>query len=249
LAVDGWEVANRPATHDAMVDLTINNHYETIRLHCITIGNVPIIVGLPWLRKHNPNIDWREGRITFNLARCAKECLISSPHATIVSEEKATGEYYKDTVQDAVSKDMVCSISMVDVETFEEESEDGRKGVTTLEYIEEILDAWEAYHAEMRTTEPWQKETAEGLTMGDMVPREYHEYLHVFRARDNWGLLPHRCHDHQIPLLEGKAPPFEPIRALDEKRLQALREYLEMNLEWGWIRNSTSPAGAPIHFV
>jgi hypothetical protein len=144
---------------------------------------------------------------------------------------------------------MVCSIAMVDAETFEEESEDGRKGVTTLEHIEDILDAWQAYHVEMRMTEAWQKETAEGLTMGDMVPREYHEYLHVFRARDNWGLLPHRCHDHQIPLPEGKALPFKPIRALDEKRLQALREYLEMNLEWGCIHNSTSLAGAPIHFI
>jgi hypothetical protein len=36
---------------------------------------------------------------------------------------------------------------------------------------------------------------------------------------------------------------------LDEKRLQALKEYLETNLERGWIHNSTSPAGAPIHFI
>jgi predicted aspartyl protease len=77
LAVDGWEVANGLVTHDALVDLTINNHYETIRLHCITIGNSPIIVGLPWLRKHNPNIDWKEGRVTFDLPKCVKECLVT----------------------------------------------------------------------------------------------------------------------------------------------------------------------------
>jgi hypothetical protein len=232
-----------------MVDLTINNHYKMIRLHCITIGNAPIIIGLPWLRKHNPNIDWREGWLTFNSARCAKECLISSPHATTVSEKKAMGEYYRDIAQDAVSQDMVCSIAIVDVETFEEESEDGRKGVMTWEHIEEILDAWEAYHAEMRTTEPWQRETAEALTTGDIVPREYPEYLHVFGARDDRGLPLHRYHDYEIPLLDGKALPFEPIQPLDEKKLWALREYLETNLEWGWIRNSTSPTGAPIYFV
>jgi hypothetical protein len=83
----------------------------------------------------------------------------------------------------------------------------------------------------------------------DVVPGEYHEYLHIFEAREDQGLPPHRHHDHHIPLLEGKTPPFEPIRALDENRLRALREYLEMNLEWGWIRESTSPTGAPIHFV
>jgi hypothetical protein len=35
--------------------------------------------------------------------------------------------------------------------------------------------------------------------MGDIVPREYHEYLYVFRARDDWGLPPHQYHDYQIP--------------------------------------------------
>jgi hypothetical protein len=137
--------------------------------------------------------------------------LISSPHVTTISEEKAMVEYYKDTAQDAVSQDMVYSIAMVNAETFKEESEDGRKGVMTLEHIEEILDIWEAYYVEMRMMEPWQKETAEGLTMGDMVPGEYHEYIHVFGVRDDQGLLLHQCHNHQILLLEGKAPPFELI--------------------------------------
>jgi hypothetical protein len=122
---------------------------------------MPIIMGLPWLRKNNTNIDWTEGLVIFNSARYANECLISSPHATIVSEEKAMGEYYKDIVQDIVSQDMVCSITMVNVEIFEEESEDSRKGVITSEHIEEVLDAWEVYHMEMRMMEQWQKETAE----------------------------------------------------------------------------------------
>jgi hypothetical protein len=85
--------------------------------------------------------------------------------------------------------------------------------------------------------------------IGDIVPGEYHEYLHVFEARKDQGLPPHRHHDHHIPLLKVKMPHFEPIRALDENRLCVLREYLEMNLERGWIQESTSATGAPIHFV
>jgi hypothetical protein len=86
-------------------------------------------------------------------------------------------------------------------------------------------------------------------TAGDIVPEEYHDYLHVFEGKENPGMPLHRHHDHRILLLEGKVPPFEPLRALDEGRRQALREYLETSLEQGWIRSSTSPAGAPIHFV
>ena len=31
--------------------------------------------------------------------------------------------------------------------------------------------------------------------------------------------------------------------------MKALKEYLEVNEKRGWIRASTSPVGAPIHFV
>jgi hypothetical protein len=166
-----------------------------------------------------------------------------------MSEEKAMGEYYKDTAQDTASQDAVCSISMVDMETLEEELEDGMEGTITLEYIKEVLDAWAAYHTDMGMMEPWEREPVEGLITRDIVPKEYHEYLHIFEAKDDQGVPPHRRHDHQIPLLEGKAPPFKPIWALDEKRLWVLREYLETNLEQGLICNSTSPTGTPIHFV
>jgi hypothetical protein len=266
------------------MDLTINNHYETIRLHCITIGNSPIIVGLPWLRKHNPNIDWKEGHVIFDSARCAKECLVISPHAVMVAEEKAIREYYRDTTQAAAFQDMVCSTSMLEEEEDEERLEKGIEEAITQGYIEETLSTWELCHVGLETTQQQEEEPASGplrtlshqssgatvaasgmpgrfnlqnnsnqlsppALARDVVPGEYHEYLHVFDARDDQGMPPHRHHDHHIPLIEEKSPPFEPIRALDENRLRALREYLEMNLERGWIRESTSPAGAPIHFV
>jgi len=46
LTVDGSEVTGEPVTHDAQIHLTINHHKEDIRLHCIMIGNAPIVLGL-----------------------------------------------------------------------------------------------------------------------------------------------------------------------------------------------------------
>jgi hypothetical protein len=131
----------------------INNHYKTIRLHCITIGNSPIIVGLLWLRKHNPNIDWKEGRVTFDSARCAKECLVISPHAIMVAEEKAIGEYYRDTAQDTAFQDIVCSTSMLVEEEDEEREESGIEEAITQGYIEETLTTWELCHVGLETTQ------------------------------------------------------------------------------------------------
>jgi hypothetical protein len=140
-------------THDASVDLLINNHYETIRLHCITIGNSPIIVGLPWLRKHNPNIDWKEGWVTFDSARCAKECLVTSPHAIMVAKEKAIGEYYRDTMQDMAFQDIVGSTSMLEEEEDEEREKRGIEEAITQGYIEESLTTWELCYVGLEITQ------------------------------------------------------------------------------------------------
>ena len=43
--------------------------------------------------------------------------------------------------------------------------------------------------------------------------------------------------------------PYGPLYPLSGVELRALSEYLEANLDKGWIRRSESPAGAPILFV
>ena len=43
-----------------------------------------------------------------------------------------------------------------------------------------------------------------------------------------------------------RSPPYRPIYPLAPNKLEALQEYLKMAQEQGWIRPSTSPAGAPI---
>jgi len=44
-------------------------------------------------------------------------------------------------------------------------------------------------------------------------------------------------------------PPYEPLRPLNDEKMKALKEYLDINEKRGWIRASTSSAEAPIHFV
>ncbi|KAF4613415.1 hypothetical protein G7Y89_g15472 [Cudoniella acicularis] len=55
--------------------------------------------------------------------------------------------------------------------------------------------------------------------------------------------------EHRINLELGSQPLYRPIYALSEKELEVLREYLNASMAKGWIRRSTSPAGAPIIFV
>jgi hypothetical protein len=47
----------------------------------------------------------------------------------------------------------------------------------------------------------------------------------------------------------GKEPTFRPIYLLLQDELKVLKEYININLERGLIRESTLPAGSPVLFV
>jgi hypothetical protein len=139
LTVDGSEVTGGPVTHDAQVSMTINHHTEDIRLHCITIGNAPVILGLPWLKLHNPTIDWRAHRLSFHSDKCAERCLTTSPQATAVAEEQATEQYYRKTPDTDERKDdpwEVCNTVMEKIKETEKELPGKPEDIVPEEYHE-----------------------------------------------------------------------------------------------------------------
>ena len=68
-------------------------------------------------------------------------------------------------------------------------------------------------------------------------------------VKDQDALPKHQEWDHEIKIMEGCTPTKQPIYPLSPQKLDALREYLEENLQKGFIRESQSPAGYPILFV
>jgi hypothetical protein len=246
LAVDGREVASGPVTHDTTVELTTNNHQETIKLHCITIGNSPIILGLPWLKKHNPKINWREGKVMFDSDKCAKECLDTSPHAKTIPEEKAIDRYHLDLAQDTTfdneenSKDEEEPEGILKEWALYPDHESDSSGDQDNPLEETDTETPTIYQ---QPTEPEMEyqaasiETPRKITapkkpeLRDIVLPEYHEYLPVFEEKGKIKRPPHRYYDHCIPLIDNKIPPFEPLCALDEGRLKALKEYIDTSLE------------------
>src|SRR6185312_1348147 len=68
------------------------------------------------------------------------------------------------------------------------------------------------------------------------VPSQYHDFLDVFSKEAADQLPPHRSYDHKIPIMENSNPPFGPIYSLSEVELKALSEYLQENLQKGFIR-------------
>jgi hypothetical protein len=56
-------------------------------------------------------------------------------------------------------------------------------------------------------------------------------------------------YDHKIPLKEGKEPPFGPLYGMSREEVIVLKQYIQDNLEKGFIQANSSPAGAPVLFV
>lgn len=67
-AVDGRTLSSGPVTHECITSLKIKSHSENIGLLVVQCP-YPVILGIDWLRRHNPSIDWARSQLS--LSCCA----------------------------------------------------------------------------------------------------------------------------------------------------------------------------------
>jgi len=89
---DGKLSAIGLVTYMTKVPMDINSYRELATFQVSNLQNHEVIFGMPWLREHNPTIDWNYRRITFNSERCTTWSLKSSHSAYAVPEEKSLKE-------------------------------------------------------------------------------------------------------------------------------------------------------------
>jgi len=65
------------------------------------------------------------------------------------------------------------------------------------------------------------------------VPSEYHEFANIFS--ETKVLTPHHPYDLKINLEEGAQPPVGPIYSLLASKQETLKEFIEENLNMGFI--------------
>lgn len=96
---------------------------------------------------------------------------------------------------------------------------------------------------------PIDREHDEASSELHRLPPELAGFHDVFSPQNSKTLPPSNEHDHTIDLTPGAKVPYGPIYPLSQKELAELRRYLDENVKNGRIRESRSPAGAPILFV
>ena len=82
----------------ARVVLNVSDHEETIDLNVIPLGKHGLVMGLPWLQKHDPEIRWSERRIRFTSPFCKKTC-----NKKLQRLRDITGRFIKDSSKERAS--------------------------------------------------------------------------------------------------------------------------------------------------
>ncbi|KAL0168456.1 hypothetical protein M9458_036678, partial [Cirrhinus mrigala] len=80
-AVDGRPLGSGQIQHttDDLILCAGALHTETIHLFVLSTSQNPIILGFPWLEKHNPVISWTERQILRWSEPCQQQCLFQTP--------------------------------------------------------------------------------------------------------------------------------------------------------------------------
>ena len=184
--IDGTPISSGKITHHTapLVIRVSPDHTETLTFNIIPLGKYDVVLGSPWLSRHNPKIDWTNRSIRFDSSNCQKACL----------RPTATGR-----------------VDLLSAQTFAAtlDSDTVTTGVITLSATSDLPSV--------------------------ELPVELKEFQPLFEEQAAKRLPPHQPWDHEIPLQEGKQPPYGPIYSLSETELTTLREYIAENLETGFI--------------
>ena len=78
------------------------------------------------------------------------------------------------------------------------------------------------------------------------ILEDYHD---IFPSKLPYGPPPKRQLDHEIDTIPGEAPPHKSPYRLRSTEMEELRRQVELLLEQGWIRPSSSPYSTPVLFV
>jgi hypothetical protein len=217
---DGREILNGMIDREVEIGLAIGDHQERLILNVTSLGQHQIILGAPWLTRHHPpTIDWKGRRIVAWSQYCYEHCLDMSSNS------------------DSDSDSSESSLSELEDEFPSPDSSD-------------ILDtpAMDAAIAAI-TAVPSSEHLPSTSEQTTALPPEFADFIDVFSKAAANQLPPSRVHDHAIELLPGTSPPFSKTYSMSQPELLALKEYIDENLAKGFIRRSTSPAGAPVLFV
>jgi transposase InsO family protein len=217
---EGW--IKRRTDH---LPIDFGNHITNVVCDIANIPKYDLVLGIPWLCKHEPDIEWSTGRIRWRNNEC-------TPTRTDKTSEEESGRQKPKTF-----------LSPSEITPQHHQKRERGSKQRTRRRIALLRKELMMLDKELQKIE---KISGDPLAQ---VPEQYHRYRKLFEDRLEEGLPPHSEWDHEIVLKEGESPKFHKIYNLSEMELNTLKEWIETQLQKGYIRVSKSPVGYPVIFV
>lgn len=256
------------------VKVDIEGHSSMTRFYVTGLGNEEVILGLPWLRHHNPEIDWAKDGIAFT--RCPPVCQMTTENfkkvSPVATQKGTTGRLANARLLShlrqppSLHDDILSFFSKNTSPTAQEGAEEFlrayfmEKGgeMIDIEDGDEVFwnsgeeDNSEAYIARVSQAQQMAEEAAskEQKTLEEMVPSAYAEYHKVFSEEEAQRFPESRPWDHEIELKDDAPQSLNcKVYPLTPAEQEAQSKMLEEHLKKGYIRPSNSPYASPFFFV
>jgi hypothetical protein len=251
--------------------LDIGSHSEEIQFLVADIP-CPIMLGLPWLIKHNPRINWRDLIVHFADTSTLPVDRISASSFTLLPYHIPIDSVYQNNSVPTVSPvpvsldqslhtppaDSLPDVQLLNAASFFAQASKERLTVfaARLDIIPAIGDTLPTVSISAVLNDKDYQQS--GIQIDDRgVPLRYSQFSDVFapKSESPRPLPPHRSYDLAIDLVKNadgslaalpSASKVYPISPAEEK---ILSDYIQTSLARGWIRHSSSPIASPCFFV
>jgi len=234
-------------TSKSLCSITFQGHVDpTLNLLVCDLNVFDVILGIDWLKKHNPTIDWKLNTFKFDSDYCQTHC-----HTDFRTLEDVDIDQLIDGDEDIllhIEQQQTLaqtqndhSILLLMTEELMQIASEESLTINTFQMTTHN----EAYNAKDLMEEDEEDDEEDFSSL----PAEFQGFQDVFRKKGADVLPPHRPFDLEIEIHPGMKVPFMPMYALTETESTELNSYLEENLARDFIQVSKSSAGAPILFV
>lgn len=252
-------------TNELVADakLGMNEYKSKEDLIVLPLDNYDSILGMPWLEKVNPHIDWKSKTIEVavdTLKENQKKITIKSDQEKTVQKQNNEISYNINDAHYNHDDKITNEQSSTEQPTVKNEIQQERKLLlSALKFKREVLrNKSEVYLGMLRLTEDPKQQNTHQLMVTEQTS-EYiestetkeliEEYIDLFPKDLPTGLPPRRWIEHRIDLEIGAKPVSKGVYRMSTLELDELKKQLDKLLESGFIRPSESPWGSPILFT
>ena len=222
------------------LEVNLKGRTERIRFLISGLGKDHLILGMTWLKRTNPDIDWNKGTVRFDERRIKRTmgyALRKSIECRLIDTERRSDEPKPETeIIDTEQPRNEPKHEYFDPEDYDDEGDPMTLWIRAKTTISQKL-----AQASIEPKEP--------KTIEEMIPPIYLKYRKVFEKQASERLPESRPWDHAIDLKPDFVPRNCKIYPLTPQEQILQDRFLEENLRKGYIRPSKSPMASPFFFV